>query len=352
MPTARYPINGPSAWIGRDFQQDDRWSFPLAAEDIAEIDRALASVAGTQWKQLKATDFPLPGLSEKLAGLAEELENGRGIARLTGLPVGRYNDEQLRQIWMSIGSHLGHPLFQDFRGQLMRDIKDTGRDIDAEYGHQMIDKRGKAFVSSKARTLSNGPLRFHNDRCDVVALFCIRGAAKGGVNRVASTAGVYNTILVRRPDLLDQLCKPLTRSRLGEEHGGETMTYALPVFGTRDGKLTSHYSRTYVEAALELVDAVPLAPQTRDAIEMLHAVADEIAAEFTQSPGDMTFFNNHAVYHARTAFEDGAKGSTGRMLMRLWLSMPNSRALPEDHAVLWGNVEAGAIRGGIGLAGA
>ena len=36
-----------------------------------------------------------------------------------------------------------------------------------------------------------------------------------------------------------------------------------------------------------------------------------------------------------------------RCLHRLWLSMPNSRALPEDHGVLWGEVAAGARRGGI-----
>jgi hypothetical protein len=30
--------------------------------------------------------------------------------------------------------------------------------------------------------------------------------------------------------------------------------------------------------------------------------------------------------------------------------MPNSRALPEDHAVLWGRVDSGAIRGGIAVA--
>jgi hypothetical protein len=35
------------------------------------------------------------------------------------------------------------------------------------------------------------------------------------------------------------------------------------------------------------------------------------------------------------------------MLMRLWLSVPNSRALPEDHAVLWGDVGAGKPHGGI-----
>ena len=32
-----------------------------------------------------------------------------------------------------------------------------------------------------------------------------------------------------------------------------------------------------------------------------------------------------------------------------WLATPNSRALPEDHAVLWGNVAAGALRRGIAV---
>ena len=45
------------------------------------------------------------------------------------------------------------------------------------------------------------------------------------------------------------LCKDVYRSRLGEETGGEGMAYPLPVFGVRDGRFTSHYSRTYVEAA-------------------------------------------------------------------------------------------------------
>jgi len=35
------------------------------------------------------------------------------------------------------------------------------------------------------------------------------------------------------------------------------------------------------------------------------------------------------------------------LLFRLWLSMPNSRALPPGFEVLWGRGEAGALRGGI-----
>ncbi len=352
MSVKRSRITGAAAWMAAEMAADARWSFPLTAEEVAEIDAALAHARkkSVPWETLTLADFPLPRLAGKLDALAEELENGRGLARLTGLPVERYAEDDLRLIWMGIGVHLGLPLYQDFRGQLMRDIRDTGRDVDAEYGHKMLDKSGQTFVSSKARTLSNGPLRFHNDRCDVVGLFCIRAAARGGVNKVASTAGVHNVILARRPDLLEILFAPLIRSRLGEEFGGETMTYALPVFGIEAGKLTSHYSRTYIEAAQEMPAVAPLADAAWEAIAMLQSVSDEIGFEFTQAPGDMTFFNNHAVYHARSAFEDDPAQAAERLLMRLWLSMPNSRALPADHAVLWGNVAAGARRGGIGLA--
>ena len=35
-----------------------------------------------------------------------------------------------------------------------------------------------------------------------------------------------------------------------------------------------------------------------------------------------------------------------RLLFRLWLSVPNSRPLPEGFDVLWGSIAPGAIRGG------
>ena len=66
--------------------------------------------------------------------------------------------------------------------------------------------------------------------------------------------------------------------------------------------------------------------------------------------GDIQFVNNHVIYHARSAFEDDDQGHD-RLLMRLWLSMPNSRALPAGHEVLWRAIEAGALRGGIGQSG-
>jgi len=53
---------------------------------------------------------------------------------------------------------------------------------------------------------------------------------------------------------------------------------------------------------------------------------------------------------ARDAFTDDAASGQVRGLFRLLLAMPNSRGLAEDHAMLWGDVRAGAVRDGIGVA--
>jgi hypothetical protein len=84
-----------------------------------------------------------------------------------------------------------------------------------------------------------------------------------------------------------------------------------------------------------------------EALDMLAAVASELAYAMMLKPGDIQLINSHITYHARAAFQDDHAAGHSRLLHRLWLTMPNSRALPQDHAVLWKNVAAGAPRGGI-----
>ena len=50
----------------------------------------------------------------------------------------------------------------------------------------------------------------------------------------------------------------------------------------------------------------------------------------TLDPGDIQFLNSHVTYHGRTPFEDDKDTGRDRLLMRLWLAMPNSRALPHE----------------------
>lgn len=350
--TTLAPITGPCAWLGTDIARSRRWLRDLGPGDIAEIDAALAGVErrGLAWHEITRKDFPLPNLAGLFSDIGEELENGCGMMKLRGVPVARYSEDQLRRLYYGIGCNLGTPVFQNRSGELMRFIRDEGAEVGKKYGQidrvRMAD--GKPFLSSYARTLSNGALRFHTDRTDVVALLCVRQAAKGGVSTICSSVSVMNEMLRRRPDLCALLFEPYHRSRHGEESEVAETVYALPIFGVRDSRFTSHFSLTYIEAAQTVADVPKLTAPQKEAIDLLLALAKELAFEMTLDPGDIQFLNSHVTYHGRTPFEDDRDTGHDRLLMRLWLAMPNSRALPKGQEVLWRAIEAGAVRGGIG----
>jgi hypothetical protein len=346
----RQPLPGPWAWHGDDLKSSKSWVHALGNDERAELDDAVAGLTavGTHAPQpVDKSDFPLPTLGPRLAAMGRELEEGCGVARISGLPVGAYDDRTLRILWFGIGSHLGTPVFQNTEGELMHAICDEGPDVGVRYGEVETDDGHGTFLSSRARAMSNRLLRFHTDRCDVVGLLCVRRARSGGVSRIASSVAVYNEMLRRHPDLVERLFAPYHRSRFGEETGSNGATYALPVFGIRDGKFTSHYSRTYIESAQLLPDVPSMDAAQWQALDVLHAIAEELCVEMVLEPGDIQFLNSHVTYHARTGFEDDPRPRHRRLLYRLWLSTPASRALPEGHEVLWRNIAAGAPRGGI-----
>jgi hypothetical protein len=340
-------LQGACVWQGAEMLHSPRWIKHFPATVLQEIDTALGLVKDLHWKQVNRRNFPLPSAQAFFDDVREEIENGSGMVQLRGLDVSRYDEDQLRVIWLALGAHLGTPMFQNNRGEMMRDIRDEGMGVGAKLYGATVDASGKEFLSSGARTLSPGQLRFHTDRCDVVGLLCVRQASAGGVSKLASSATVYNEMLRRRPDLHALLCQPIPRSRFGEERGGEHLWYDLPVFGVREGKITSHFSLTYIENSQMMPGARRLTAAEHEALKLLLEIAEEQCFEMRFAPGDIQLLNNHVIYHGRTAFTDDVTTGQDRMLMRLWLSMPNSRALPTDHAVLWGDVEAGQPRGGI-----
>jgi hypothetical protein len=340
-------LTGPSVWTGQDIKDSKRWIRDLPPAAIDELGAALEAVKGLAWQEIQREDFPLPTLGDLLDDIADELENGSGIMKLRGFPVGRYGEEDLRRLYFGLGTHLGTPVFQNRTGEMMRAIRDEGAHVGQTYGQVQDAQKGTTFLSSYARTLTSGALRFHTDRTDVVGLLCVRQARAGGVSTLASTPAIHNAILARRPDLLEVLFQDFWRSRFGEEGTTKETAYPLPIFGLRDGKFTSHYSLTFIEAA-QMAPGVPkLTDAQREAIDVLMKTAQELCFEMTLEPGDLQLINSHVTYHGRTPFEDDAASGHDRLLLRLWLSMPNNRPLPRGHEILWRNIEPGQPRGGI-----
>ncbi|MFZ5783532.1 MAG: TauD/TfdA family dioxygenase [Pseudomonadota bacterium] len=346
--TNRTPLTGPAVWHGEEIRNSRRWVRELPASAVPALDAALAAVKrrGLDWSAIRREDFPLEGLEDLLADIAEELENGVGILKLRGVPVDRYDEDDLRRVYFGLGTHLGTPVFQNRTGELMRAIRDEGAHVGRTYG-ETKDQTGSTFLSSYARTLTNGGLRFHTDRTDVVGLLCVRQARAGGVSKLASTPAIHNAILARRPDLLEELFGEYWRSRFGEEGTTKETAYPLPIFGLRDGKFTSHYSLTFIEAAQMAPGVPPLTERQKEAIEVLMATAEELCFEMTLEPGDLQLINSHVTYHGRTPFEDDFAAGRSRLLLRLWLTMANNRPLPAGHEILWRSTEAGKPRGGI-----
>ncbi|UPY36225.1 TauD/TfdA family dioxygenase [Sediminicoccus sp. KRV36] len=331
-------IGGRAAWTGADLARDPSWIMPLPDGALAEIDAALAGLGHRAPPGFDARHFPLPGLARFLAQVAQELESGRGLVRLTGLDPARYGAADLKRVFWGLMCHLGTPLPQNTTGEIIGEVKDeTG--VGAAIGSG----------TARARSRSTGPLRFHTDKCDLLTLLCASNGIAGGVSRIVSTVAIQDAMLERRPDLLAVLYQDFWRARPADEEG-EGMAarpFPMPVFARGpDGAFTSQYSRTYVELAQGQPGVPPVSAAQVEAMDLLAALAEELCVEMPFEAGQIQLMNQHVTYHGRTAYADDAAAGARRNLLRIWLASPLSRALPAGHAGQWGDVRAGALRGG------
>jgi len=333
----RAPLSGPEVWLGRQMAARDDWIHVLEPDEIGDLQHAIAKARGGPAKpddmySLTAADFPLPVLSRRFAAISEALENGPGVANIRGIPTGAFSMEELRWVLWGIGTHLGIAVSQNKAGEFFAEVRDYGEQLGRP------DSRGYRTASS---------LRFHTDRCDVVALLCARQCKEGGDSRIVSTPAIHNAMLERRPDLLEELFGLYYHSRQSEEAPGELPYYTNPVFAIHNGRFTSQYSRSYVESAQRFQKTPRLRREQDEALDLLAELADELCLQTRMEPGDIQLLNNHVTYHSRTAIVDFDEPEKKRLVYRLWLSTPDSRELPARYDELWGATDAGAVRGGV-----
>jgi hypothetical protein len=138
------------------------------------LDKALkAAKAKVAWSQIRGR-FPLSGLDgcSPLPTNWERLRHHE-IARHA---VDKYDEDDCAGIFRPrhASRHAGVPEPQRRSWCAIREGALVGR----TYG-QTKDQKGTTFLSSYARTLTNGSLRFHTDRTDVVGLLCVARPRSG-----------------------------------------------------------------------------------------------------------------------------------------------------------------------------
>lgn len=336
MEVRRTPLTGRSAWVGPEIQDDTDWIVQLDDAAIADIDAALRHVQERGLEiPFEKEDFELPSMAGLLDRIPRELENGRCMVLVRGVPRERYSVDECEKIYWGIAVNLGTPISQNTRGHLLGHVRDEGKSFD--------DPTVRGYQTS-------AKMDFHADQLpvDILGLFCVRTAKSGGESALVAVDTVHNVILEERPDLLEVLYQPFNLDWRGEEPAGEQGWYRSPMFSYHDGKVTSRVtSRQYFNTVTRFGDELALTDIQREALDYVQEVCNrpELRLSMMFQEGDMQFINNHAILHARTEFEDYDEEDLKRHLLRIWVAFPpeRRRSLAPELAERYEVVEAGGI---------
>jgi hypothetical protein len=336
-PPSRPLVQGPSAWTGADLKNRQfDWTYRLSPQEIAEIETAVQSVRrrGIDIADVTREDFPLPTLGPVLDRLRGDVLDGRGFALLRGMPVENRPIEESATAYWGVGSYFGSARSQNAKGHLLGHVYDLG-------GSSETNPNVRSYATAERQN-------FHIDRCDVVALLCLRRAKSGGLSAIVSSMTVHNVMAERRPDLLERLYQSFPVDRRGEVPEGKGPFYEAPVFNEHAGYLSVLYSRLHIGSAQRFPEARRLTAEDYEALDMLADLAGDpnLRLDMNFMPGDIQFLHNHTILHARSGYEDRPEVERKRHLLRLWLAPPGARPLPPVFAECYGDITIGD-RGGI-----
>jgi hypothetical protein len=297
-------------WRAAEVADPEAWTLHLSADDLAELDAALAVAKAKSSDPLEIgrDDFPLPGLSDRLDSVVDVLLNGRGFMRISQLDADRYSDDDVTLLYWGIGLHLGEPWAQNVHGHVLGDVTDQGKTIDDP--------------TVRGNELGGIALDYHTDGSDLVGLLCLRTARTGGLSCVANAVAIHNHMVRECPDLAAALYEEMPYDTRGEQADGARPFYTVPGFTEHAGRLFVRFIPQYILASQRHADAPRLSETAKEAIRTAVGLAND--ADFNVymdlQPGEMQFINNYHVLHGRTAYEDDVAAGYKRHLKRLWLA--------------------------------
>lgn len=312
------PVSAPWVWSADELAARDDWVLRFRSDALGEIDAALAGVKkrGLALKDITAEDFPMPSMAGEFEEIKRLLGSGPGLCLLRGVPVDRYGREDIERVLWGIGAHVGKAVVQSYRGDVIGEVMDKSHTGDTR----------RAYRSPDA-------LNLHIDSVDVAALLCLRRAKRGGMSLVASSFAIHNAILAERPDLMPALYRGYHCEHSEAADSGEDAVtpHRIPVFGPVGDQLVCNFHNRPMGRALAY-DELKSDPKVTKAFRMFKAVSrrDEFIHRLMLEPGDLEFLNNRTVMHGRTEFEDYDSLERKRLMLRLWLSMPDWIELPAN----------------------
>ncbi|KAI0384709.1 Clavaminate synthase-like protein [Hypomontagnella monticulosa] len=309
-------LESPLAWSRQDIEKDmQQCILKLSNSDVIALEEAA--------RDFKEKSIPLSNIAENfvlpqelrssLRHVSDQCYHGRGFAVIKGLEPDKYSPELGVIIYAGIAAHVApqHGFLDKNRQKVLCHV---------------VNAAGEASASDAAQKspgFTNGPLAFHTDNCEILALYALDVATTGGETFVSSSYQLFNELAETRPEVLQTLSDywvldtfkdysqfpPITRPMLHVSDGGEVMfTYSrFPMAGFK-GRQRNPELSPVSEAQVAAMDAVQY-------------ILAKNAVPLPWGKGDIAFINDMAIMHARSSFTESGQGLQ-RHLLKFYLRDP------------------------------
>jgi hypothetical protein len=303
MPQQRYaPVDDPAAWTAAQIGGREGLTHRLSGAQRDAIDALVEKTRGRPAHEITRADFSSPEVDALMAAARWQLFSGTGAVILSGIEAGRYDLAGHERLYWGLGTHLGTGVEQSPR-------RDFIAYVQREEGGPV---RGYT---------TDMELRSHTDFHEILSLYSLRTSASGGESGAVSLLAIHNIMARERPDLLSALYEGYY---MDWHMRAEPLEEKLPFFWAIGGKTSGFNNRVFMRHAREPGN---LPEDLREALACFDEIAlrPEVRADFLLEPGEMFFWHNFLVLHSRQQFHDTPERR--RLLLRLWLNVPDGRPL-------------------------
>ena len=184
-------ITNRGAWVGEQIKNNDEWICHLSRDAVSDIENALEYAKSNNVQiPFAKSDFPISIAATEINNSVEEVLKGRGYTLIRGIEIEGYNQHECEMIYWGIATHIGKPVSQNRKGDTLGHVRDQGLSTD--------DPEVRLYQTASQ-------MDFHADflPVDLLGLFCLKKAHKGGLSHVVSSLTIHNIMLEERPDLLE-----------------------------------------------------------------------------------------------------------------------------------------------------
>ena len=303
------------AWHGPDLVDDD-FKVMFSKDCLAELEAIVAEQrkAPVPTLVLLPEHFEMSACCELMQGVKQRLDVGLGFVILDRLPVDRWSQREITDIYWLLGSLLEPPVAQEWSGTMIYDVRYDGQD----------------YTADTRTALTPEGLDMHNDSsmgeapANYISLLCLQTARTGGKSSLSSAYAAHNHFTANHPELIERLYLPFYRDK--QEYQAPDANNWYPIFAVEGGGLRIRFNARVIRRGYQKTGQV-LDNAGTQTVEILNNFLADPAHrhDFWMERGQIQILNNRIIVHGRTPYQDYEEPEKRRHLLRLWLRAGDRR---------------------------